>query len=66
MIFSLGPPTNVLVSRVLAILEEERLKTELEKIFAVFFVIQHVNLVSHSEIIIRNYPVAPLILVWLV
>ena len=63
MIFSLGPPSNTLVTRVSPSWRKEFVVGE---ICAEIFIIQRVNLVSHSEIIIQNYPVAPLMLEWLV
>lgn len=63
MIFSLGPPSNTLVTRVSPSWRKE---FEVGKIRAVIFIIQRVNLVSQSKIILQNYSVAPLMLEWLV
>ena len=63
MIFSLGPPSNTLVTRVSPSWRKE---FEVREIRAAIFIIQRVNLVSHSKILIQNYPVAPLMLEWIV
>lgn len=60
VIFSLGPPTNrASVTRVFAILKEK-------EACRILFIVQPRNLVSFSKILIRNHPVVPLMLVWLV
>lgn len=63
MIFSLGPPSNTLVTRVSPSWRKE---FEVGEIRAAIFIIQPVNLVSQSKIILQNYSVAPLMLEWLV
>ena len=63
MIFSLGPPSNTLVTRVSPSWRKE---FEVGKIRAAIFIIQPANLVSQSKIILQNYSVAPLMLEWLV